>query len=115
VFPNDLAPLPHVATWIKASIVVAFNDEDIIDKNIMHIMSMPPTLDAMSYRAMYACNNHIRVASAKEHLTTSDCGVMATFEQKCISGPNDQKLVLAKLEYVGRVEEILELNYGCST
>jgi hypothetical protein len=49
---------------------------------------------------MYAYGNHIRVASAKEHLTTSDCGVVATFEQKCISSPNDQKLVLAKLEYV---------------
>ncbi len=73
----------------------------------MHIMSMPPTLDAMSYRAMYACGNHICVASVKEHLTTSDCGIVATFEQKCILGPNDQRLVLAKLEYVGQVEEIL--------
>jgi hypothetical protein len=49
---------------------------------------------------MYAYGNHIRVASAKEHLTTNDCGVVATFEQKCILSPNDQKLVLAKLEYV---------------
>ncbi len=37
---------------------------------------------------------------------------MATFEQKCISGPNDQKSVLTKLEYVVHVEEIMELNYG---
>jgi hypothetical protein len=37
---------------------------------------------------------------------------VAIFEQKCISSPNDQRLVLAKLEYVGQVEEILELNYG---
>jgi hypothetical protein len=32
---------------------------------------------------------------------------MAAFEQECISGPNDQRLVLAKLEYVDWVEEIL--------
>jgi hypothetical protein len=64
---------------------------------------MPPTLEAYC--------NHTCVASAKEHLT-SDCGVVATFEQKCILGPNDQILVLAKLEYVGQVEETLELNYG---
>jgi hypothetical protein len=36
---------------------------------------------------------------------------MVTFEQKCVSIPNDYKLVLAKLEYVGWVEEILNLNY----
>jgi hypothetical protein len=61
---------------------------------------------------MYVYSNHIRVASAKENLTISDCGVVATFEQKCILGPNDQKLVFAKLEYVGQVEGILEQNYG---
>jgi hypothetical protein len=33
------------------------------------------------------------------------------FEQKCVSIPNDQKLVLAKLECVGWVEEILKLDY----
>jgi hypothetical protein len=85
--------------WIKVSIVVALNDGDTIDKNIVH-MSMPPTLEATSYQTIYAYGNHSRVANAKEHLTTSDYGVMAAFEQECISGPNDQRLVLAKLEYV---------------
>jgi hypothetical protein len=47
-------------------------------------MSMLPTLDAMSYRAMYAYGNHIHVANAKKHLTTRDYGVVAIFEQKCI-------------------------------
>ncbi len=55
--------------------------------------------------------NHIRVSSAKEHLTTCDSGVVVTFEQKCVSIPNDYKLVLAKLEYVGWVEGMLKLNY----
>ncbi len=36
---------------------------------------------------------------------------VVTFEQKFVSIPNDYKLVLAKLEYVGWVEEILRLNY----
>jgi len=102
---------PPFATWIKASIIVALNDGDTIDNDIMHV-SMPPTMEAMSYRTMYAYGNHIHVANAKEHLTINDCGLVAIFEQKCISSPNDQRLVLAKLEYVGQVEEILELNYG---
>jgi hypothetical protein len=34
----------------------------------VHIISIPPTLDAMSYQAMYVYGNHIHVASAKENL-----------------------------------------------
>jgi hypothetical protein len=50
---------------------------------------------------MYAYGNHIHVASAKENLTMTDCSVVAIFEQECISSPNDQRLVLTQLEYVG--------------
>jgi hypothetical protein len=56
--------------------------------------------------------NHICVLSAEKHLTTSDCGVATTFEQECILGWNDQRPILAKLEYVGWAEKIFELNYG---
>jgi len=56
---------------------------------------------------MYVYGNHICVVNVEEHLTTSDYGVMVTFEQECILGPNDQKPILTKLEYVGWVEEIL--------
>lgn len=61
---------------------------------------------------MYAFGTHIQVSNVGKHLTTLDSGVAATFEHKCISGPNDQRPIIAKLEYVGWVEEILELNYG---
>lgn len=61
-------------------------------------MSIPPTFKARSYQVMWLFGNHIRVSSAKEHLTTCDSGGVVTFEQKCVSIPNDQKLVLAKLE-----------------
>jgi len=48
----------------------------------------------------------------KNIFKTLDSGVVTTFEHECISRPNKQILVLAKLKYVGWVEEILELNYG---
>jgi hypothetical protein len=61
---------------------------------------------------MYAFGNHIHVSSVEEHLTTKYNGAVATFEQLCVFRPNDQQPILAKLEYVGWVEEILEFNYG---
>jgi len=38
---------------------------------------------------MYAFGNHLKVASAKHHLATSDSRVVATFEQECVSHSND--------------------------
>ena len=71
----------------------------------------PPTLMATSYRAIFAYGNHFRVRSAKLNLSTTDCGVATTFEQECQSGPNDRNRIRAAVEYVGWIEEILELEY----
>jgi hypothetical protein len=52
------------------------------------------------------------MANAEQNLSTIDFGVVATFQQKCHSCSNHQNLVLASLEYVGWIEEILEHDYG---
>jgi hypothetical protein len=49
---------------IKVSNVVALNDGDTIDEDIVH-MSMPPTLKAMPYQTMYVYGNHIRVTTVE--------------------------------------------------
>jgi hypothetical protein len=77
-------------------------------------MSTPPTLEATTYRAMYTFGNHLRVSSGEKHFTTKNNGIAFMFEQECVLGPNDQCLILVKLEYVSWIEEILELNYGYS-
>jgi hypothetical protein len=61
---------------------------------------------------MFVFGNHICASSVEDHLTTFDSGVATTFEWECRLGPNDRRPIIAKLEYVGWVEEILELNYG---
>jgi hypothetical protein len=44
----------------------------------------------------------------KTQVITSDSGIKMIFEQECVSCPNDQSPILARLE------NILELDYGCS-
>ncbi len=61
---------------------------------------------------MWVFNNHIQVSLVEEHLIIHDNGVTTIFEQECVLRPNDHRLVVAKLEHVGWVEEILKLNYG---
>ncbi len=111
MFPDELKEVPPFLVWIRNAIAIAIKNGDKINKNMLH-MSMPPKLQARPYRAMYAFGTHIRVSNVEKHLTTLDSGVAATFQHECISRPNDQRSIIAKLEYVGWVEEILELNYG---
>ena len=66
---------------------------------------------AASYKSMYAYGNHFRVFSAEYALKTADNGVAATFRQVCRNGMRDSNQVNADVEYVGHIEEILELNY----
>jgi hypothetical protein len=44
-------------------------DWDTIDKDITP-MSMPPTLEAISYQTMYSYGNHIHVSSVEKNLTS---------------------------------------------
>jgi hypothetical protein len=45
---------------------------------------------------MWPFGNHICVSSIEENSTTSDSGVATTFEQECVSRPNDYILILSK-------------------
>ncbi len=111
IFPDHFKELTPFSTWVRNDVVSTMKEGETIDKYTLH-MSMPPTLEARLYQTMFAFGNHIRVSNVEEHLTTFDSGVAATFEWECRLGPNDRRPILAKLEYVGWVEEILELNYS---
>lgn len=96
---------------VQNTIVTIIKARDTsIEKDVVH-MFMKPTLEAWSYRGMQNFGNHFKVASAKKHLITNDNGVATIFQQECVLRPIDENPIFAKLEYIGWVEEILELNY----
>lgn len=73
----------------------------------------PPSLQAQRFRSMYAYGYHYRVKSAEENVNrTCDSGVAAVFRRPCRSGRRDQNPMNATLEYIGQIQEILEVNYG---
>jgi hypothetical protein len=62
---------------------------------------------------MYSFGNHIRDHSAKGTLTTIHSCVTATVFQHCWSGVHAMNFKAENLEYVGWVEEILDImDYG---
>jgi len=60
---------------------------------------------------MYAFGNHYRVLILEQAMKTMDSGVAATFKQLCKNGIRDANKVSTDVEYMGHMEEILELNY----
>ncbi len=111
MFLNHLMEVPPFSTWVKYSIVVAIKNGYVIKKDVVHI-SKPPTLEAKSYQVMWAFGYHIHVSSVGKHLTTCGNGMATNFEEECVLRPNDKNLMLAKLEYMGWVEEISKQNFG---
>jgi hypothetical protein len=64
--------VPPFSKWVRSSIVITIKNGDVIKKDVVHML-MPPTLEAKSYRAMWAFGNYnICVSSVEEHLTTCD-------------------------------------------
>ena len=71
------------------------------------------SVQAKSYRSMYAYGYHFRVKKA-EQSTNSNCdsGVAAVFRQPCRSGRLDRNIVNEDLQYIGEIQKIVELDYG---
>jgi len=60
---------------------------------------------------MWAFGNHFRVASCEQSLTTQNCSVAATFIRPWRASTRDTNFVEAEVEYVGELEEIVEMDY----
>lgn len=72
----------------------------------------PPSEVATTCCSMYAFGSHLRVASAKCHLSCSNSKMAIIFEQECHLHSNDRNPAVASQVYVGSIEKILKLDYG---
>ena len=110
-FPAELAELPPFGLWLKQTVAEKVASGVEVDPDVEAISKFPAPI-AMKYRSMYAYGYKYRVQSAETSLKTCDSGIAATFVRECRFGIRDQNPVFAPVEYVGSLEEILELNYG---
>jgi hypothetical protein len=108
---DELVELPPFELWIVS--VIAEDMAIGLDVALDVISIITPSSDfAIAYQSMWAFENHVRMASAKNHLLIVDFGVAATFEQECCSHSKSWNQMLAFIEYVGWIEKIFELDYG---
>jgi hypothetical protein len=59
---------------------------------------------------MWAYGQHFRVENVDKHRATLDCGIMASFKQQSRASARDLNLLDGELDYVGKIQDILEVN-----
>lgn len=110
VFPTHLQQIPNFSIWVEEEVRLQQQSGARVDAEVIDTTRGPLPM-AATYKSMYAFGNHYRVLSSERPLRTRDSGVAATFRQVCRNGRRDGNQIDANVEYVGHIEEILELNY----
>jgi hypothetical protein len=98
---ENLKKLPQFADWLRNAISIAADTGVEVSKDVKEA----------SYRHMYAHGMHFRIRGAEEEKVTCDSAIASAVWRKK-SGREFQNLGETEAkEYVGWIEEILELNY----
>jgi len=108
--------MPPFVDWFRARVRDAVNAGAEMDADVVQY-SEPPERYATSHRQMYCFGMHFRVRSAEASLVTRDSCVIASFTQEHRWGIHNGSPIESTTDYVGYIEEILELDYRnhCTT
>lgn len=115
-YPIELLDLPPFSNWLTTKVKMLQGEGENVHLDIVQY-SQPPQRFAIAHRQMYAFGMHLRVRSAEAGLVTRDSGVVASFSQQLRWGVRNGQPLEKTNEYVGYIEEILELDYRnhCTT
>ena len=111
-YPLGMEEIAPFAKWLEEDVQKAMEEGEEIPNDVQDSSKLP-SLQAKKFKSMFAYGYHYRVKSAEQRSTsTCDSGMAAIFHQPCRSGRRDQNVVNEDLEYIGQIQEIVELNYG---
>ena len=106
-----LSSLPKFSEWLPIEVDRLIAEGREIPEMVRE-SSRPPSLEATVFRSMKAYGMHLRVRSAEEHKLTCDSAVAATFLQSERGTQTEEHQTFVPVEYIGYLDEILELNYS---
>jgi hypothetical protein len=104
-----LRKLPKFAEWLHQEVEAAMHTLDKPTDDEFEESRLPEKV-ATAYQAMYVHGMHLRIRSAKEEKVTTDSGIAATVWRRNRGREVNRSEHLETAEYVGCIEEILELN-----
>ena len=115
-YPLELNDLPPFASWVANRVQTLRATGEHVHEDVIQY-GQPPQRYAISHRQMHAFVMHLRVRSAEGGLVTQDSCVVASFTQQLRWGLRNGQPIERIDDYVGYIEEILELDYRnhCTT
>ena len=109
-YPHNLSKMPPFGKWLEVEVETAVAAGSEVP-DVVQDISIPPKYECKKFRSMWAFGSRFRVASCEQSLQTQDFGVAATFTRPWRASARDQNVVEADVEYIGELEEIVELDY----
>jgi hypothetical protein len=110
IYPDGLKPLPKFSVWLSTAISDSTESDDKPSANQVEASKLPEQ-QATAYRAMYARGMHLRVRSAEEEKVTCDSEIASSIFRAARGRGNENPGYFEAAEYIGWIEEILELEY----
>lgn len=112
-YPTEMGSLPKFPIWLRNKVASIIDEQGphSISRTVVDL-SRPPKPCATSFRSMRAYGMHLRCKSAEICADTMDSGVAVLFLPRMTSNTLRHNEVSSETtEYVGWIEEILELDY----
>ena len=113
-FPSYLIEISAFPEWLQKTVQAELDSGEYVDE-MVEASSKFPLILVQKYRSMYCYGYHLRVQSGEQGMKTCDSGIAGTFIRPCRAGAGDRNIVMAPVEYVGNLDEIIELDYGIFT
>lgn len=112
----ELHDFPCFSSWLIMQVRNQWQAGKYMDDDVVQ-SAQSPEMYAISHCKMYAFSMHFHVCSAKGGLVTRDLCVAVSFTWQVPWGLQNGQPVKTIKEYVGYIEEILELDYQkhCTT
>jgi hypothetical protein len=102
--------LPKFSDWFRSEVAAALEGGIPVAEDVFEASHLPEQI-AIGYRAMYAYGMHLWKRYAVEDKVTYDFGIVASVWRQERPSTRIPSPILSEHEYVGTVEEILELDY----
>jgi hypothetical protein len=109
-YPHALRSIPKFALWLEDEVAKAANSADKPSDEEVEESRLPEKVGT-AYRAMYVHGMHFKIRSAEEEKVTCDSGVASAMWRRIQGRAINRAEQFETAEYVGWIEEILELNY----
>lgn len=115
-YPPELSDLPRFSEWLRAWVAEAQAAGDELQEDVVQYSS-PPERYATPHPLLKAFGMRLRPRTAEGGLVTRDSCVVAAYTQQLRWGIRNARPIDRTSEYVGYIEEILELDYRnhCTT